>query len=145
MATFDSKNLRRGVVHAGTWGNRVTQYDTVTIPGDASVDDVARFIELPRGAIPVDLQVFIDGEATGGEFDLDFGLQAKRDGELSDSDYFMAGQGGDAAARVRADEVNEPVELEDDDYYLTATVKGASPGAATDITAVVEYIFIGTE
>lgn len=141
MANIDAPSLELHNIPDNVFGNQAFAVAKVTIPADAAIGDVVRFLKLPRGIRLVDLKAVTDGAATAAApaSTVSFGIAAAADGAHGDAALFATGKDLAAAAVVRADEANFSVLLDDDDYYLTATVAGAVPGAATDVEVTLAY------
>jgi hypothetical protein len=140
MANIDAPDLNRAYVPSGTWGVQSLIDAHVTVPADAASGDVVRLAKLQRGTLIVDAKITTPGGGASGS-SADIGLAAVHDGEKGDDAYFTGGADTASAGATRSD--CAPLKLDDDDYYVTATLGATAPGADVELHVVVFYQYEG--
>jgi len=128
---------------AGTWGNVYKAEGQVTIPAAASAGATVDFITLPRGTRVIDAKAIFDGAATGATT-MNLGLKGKTGTTQDNATYFLSAAALNTASLSRQDQVVTPVTL-DEEHYVRGVTAAAAPGAATVVTVVVLYEYVGTK
>lgn len=141
MAQKDAGDLNNRSSHAHVFGNLAVEEFSLDLNG-IDIAEVGRLFIIPRGATLYDSKLYMPGGGTATAT-LDLGIIARDTGALGDAGFFNLAVLLSAAAVVRADEVNAPLYLSDDDYYLAATIAVANSAAAVVVKGWVAYKFSG--
>lgn len=144
MADRNKTETNRGKVQAGTFGNASVAHATRNVNG-AAAGDVVHFLRIPRGSVLYDGMVLKNVTAGAAGSTAKVGLIAATDGAKGDDDFFDASVALDGGATLnRKDVAAGPIYLDDDDYYVVATIGATGPGAAdVELTVVANYAFAG--
>lgn len=145
MAKKYETEARREHVQAGSFGNEsVVPGVKRNLNGMAS-GDVAYFFKLPRGTVIRDGTVFKNATAGAAGSTAKVGFIAAGDGTKGDDDFFKASVALDGGATInRKDNAAPPVYLDDDDYWVVATIGATAPGANdVELTVGAEFEFRG--
>lgn len=139
MADVDKDAARLAHVQAGSFGNESLAHEQRNLNGAASAD-LVYFYKLPRGTKIVDGNVHKTNAAGAAGSTADIGIVAANGGSKGDPDFFVSGLALDGAATItRKSNAAPPVYLDDDDYWVVATIGGTAPGANDVLVDVASF------
>lgn len=138
MANIDASGLQ-DPIHGGTFGNLSVAVKAITLAANAAIADVLRFMRVPAGTRLVDAILFTSADAAGATVKLGY---KDVDGGAGDDDFFLSGTSIATAGRFRAATVTPPAKVTED-VYITVIPAGAVIPAATVVTVVLLYEYVG--
>lgn len=138
MATIEATRLNRQVLNS-VFGNACITYGQV-LNGAASGDEIL-VADLPAGARVLGVRVVNDAMGAGSQVSVGHRYKDPAVGAAAPT-AFKAATAVSSAGAFRAD--FHPQAPLAGDAYITLTVSGGNLSASADLTAFVEYEFVGT-